>query len=228
MVPVGQWSSMPAETVWPRPVKPEPFRSGQRRGFYSRRYQVMRGRSGPSRLVPANDILVSAGLDTTLKLWSPDGTLLNSIEQFYNGVSATAFSPDGQTIAAAGFDQTITLWDLEGNLRQTLAGHDAEVRSVAFSPDGKRLASASADQTIRIWTLEGEVLATLKGHENSVWSIDFSPDGQWLISASEDSTVKFWNMDLAVDPQNAFRLGCDWVRDYLRYGTDVSDRDLCP
>mgnify|MGYP003487452652 len=172
-------------------------------------------------------------MDKTLKLWrQQDGTLIKTLNHFSQGVSTTAFSPNSHHIASGGFNNNIEIWNLDGSLVKRLKGHNAEVRSIAFSPNGKLIASASSDQTIKIWNADGNgtVLATLKGHSKAVWSVAFSPDGEWLVTASEDGTVKLWNLDLALhSSEQAFRQGCNWVRDYLRHGSDVSDLDrhLC-
>jgi WD40 repeat protein len=186
------------------------------------------GHSGNVRAVafsPDNELIASASLDETLKIWRKDGSLVRTLDHFNNGVSAAAFSLDRQQVAAGGFDKTITLWDLQGRLLKTLVGHTAEVRNIAFSPDGKLIASASSDRTLKLWNREGTNLATLKGHASEVWSTAFSPDGHWLVSASEDGTAKLWQVDLALNSENVFRQGCNWVRDYLKYSAEVSDRD---
>ena len=198
--------------------------------------KTLTGHSGEVRSVAVsrnNNIIASASMDKTLKLWrQQDGTLIKTLNHFSQGVSTTAFSPNSHHIASGGFNNNIEIWNLDGSLVKRLKGHNAEVRSIAFSPNGKLIASASSDQTIKIWNADGNgtVLATLKGHSKAVWSVAFSPDGEWLVTASEDGTVKLWNLDLALhSSEQAFRQGCNWVRDYLRHGSDVSDLDrhLC-
>jgi WD40 repeat protein len=172
-----------------------------------------------------NALVASASLDKTIRIWKPDGRLLKIFQQFPGGVSTTTFSSDSRYVISGGFDGQIAIWSLDGNLVKTLKGHSAEVRGIALSSDGKHMTSASADQTIKLWKTDGTLLTTLKGHTNAVWSVNFSPNGQWLVSASEDGTAKLWQVDLALNSEKAFRQGCNWVQDYLKYSAEVSDRD---
>ena len=73
------------------------------------------------------------------------------------GVSALAYSPDGQTLATAGADRTIKFWDVkDGKERATLVEGVGCVRSLSFSPTGEWLAYAGSDLTIKLWHLSGE------------------------------------------------------------------------
>ena len=144
-------------------------------------------------LSPDGQTLASASADQTIKLWSLDGDLIQTLKGHVARVRSVSFSPDGQTLASASDDQTVKLWNLEGDLIQTLEGHSSWVRSVSFSPDGQTLASASDDQTVKLWNLEGDLIQTLEGHHSWVKSVSFSPDGQTLASASNDQTVKLWD-----------------------------------
>ncbi|NET36876.1 MAG: hypothetical protein F6K19_33425, partial [Cyanothece sp. SIO1E1] len=133
--------------------------------------------------------------DRTVKLWSRDGQLLQTLEGHSDSVLSVSFSPDGKTLASASADRTVKLWSRDGQLLQTLAGHSDSVLSVSFSPDGKTLASASSDRTVKLWSRDGQLLQTLEGHSDSVLSVSFSPDGKTLASASSDRTVKLWSRD---------------------------------
>ncbi|NET34013.1 MAG: hypothetical protein F6K19_18655, partial [Cyanothece sp. SIO1E1] len=144
---------------------------------------------------PDGQTLASASDDRTVKLWSRDGTLLQTLAGHGDWVRSVSFSPDSQTLASASEDRTVKLWSRDGTLLQTLAGHGDRVWSVSFSPDGQTIASASSDGTVKLWSRDGTLLQTLAGHGFSVWSVSFSPDGQTIASASDDRTVKLWSRD---------------------------------
>ncbi|MGF1522657.1 MAG: AAA-like domain-containing protein [Leptolyngbyaceae cyanobacterium] len=155
----------------------------------------------------------SADKDNTVKLWSVDGQLLQTLpEEGEKGhdapVLSVVFSPDGENIATARNDNTVKLWSVDGQLMQTLPeegeeGHDAPVLSVAFSLDGETIATGSDDNTVKLWNMDGEALQTLDGHGDRVLSVAFWPDDKNVAVAnednvavvSEDNAVKLWSLD---------------------------------
>jgi WD40 repeat protein len=194
-------------------------------------WHVLKGHSGPVWAVDfsANgQIIASASGDRTVRLWKPDGTLLNVLKGHSAAVQTVAIAPNSQIIASGSADRTVKLWKPDGTLLTTLNGHNGSIRSVKFSPNGELLASASADKTIKLWKLDGSLLATLTGHSSTVWTVDFSPNGQKLASGGEDLKIIIWDLQrvLQVD---LLAYSCQWARDYLRTNAQVqqSDRHLC-
>jgi WD40 repeat protein len=97
--------------------------------------------------------------------YQPNRGLLRSLEGHDSGVSACAFSPDGEIILSTGSSE-LRVWDAPtGRLLATLPGYYPWVQACAFSPDGTRFAL-------------GE------------WDCAFSPDGRTIASAGSDGTVK--------------------------------------
>ncbi|MEH1998250.1 MAG: hypothetical protein V7L00_05785 [Nostoc sp.] len=151
---------------------------------------------------PNGQLLASGSRDRTVKLWRPDGTLLQTLKGHTDAVTCVNFSPDGQTLASASLDRTVQIWrknpitgKFDPKPYKTLKGHGDWVYSVNFSPDGELLATGSNDRTVKLWRKDGSLVKILRGHQGWVNWVNFSPDGQFIVSASDDKTVKIWRKD---------------------------------
>lgn len=145
--------------------------------------------------------LASASQDRTVKLWRPDGTLVETLSTDEGGATSVSFSPDNRFLVTASDDNkgqgTVTLWQLDRlgtrTVRRWIA-HSNTVTHLAFSPDGQKLVTASWDKTVKLWTLDGKALATLTGHNQEVMDASFSPDGRTIATVSLDQTVRLWDL----------------------------------
>jgi WD40 repeat protein len=125
-----------------------------------------------------------------------------------NGVTAAAFSPNGNRIATGCYDGTVKLWDAETGRETGTLGTPASttphpwdrrcIKAVTFSQDGKQIAAVSNDGSEKVWdaTDGGTVLThklTLKGQNEVVASVAFSPDGTRIATGGNDGTAKLWD-----------------------------------
>jgi WD40 repeat protein/serine/threonine protein kinase len=132
-----------------------------------------------------------------------------TIEDYQEGITSLAYSPDGSRIAAAfsdlevdgdvpGIPGSVRVWDVAtGHQLYKLRGHPAKVYGLGFSPNGKRLASAGGSDEkgeVKIWDMTtGQEVATLAGFKRAVYGVSFSPNGTQLASGCIDGTVTIWN-----------------------------------
>ncbi len=151
---------------------------------------------------PDGEILASGSRDRTVKLWRPDGTLLQTLNGHSDAITSLSFSHNGQFLASASLDKTVQIWrknpateEFDPEPQVTLNGHRDWIYSVNFSPDGSLLATGSKDNTVKLWYPDGKLVKILRGHQDWVNWVSFSPDGQLLASASDDKTVKIWRKD---------------------------------
>jgi WD40 repeat protein len=139
--------------------------------------------------------IISASADNTVKLWQPDGMLLQTLSGHSSEVFEVAISTAGDVIASASADGTINLWKPDGTLLKVLKGHQSGIRGVTFIPNSQMLVSASDDNTARVWNPTNPFSKVLHGHRGTIWDVDFSPDGKMLASASSDGSFKVWARD---------------------------------
>ncbi|MBW4645879.1 MAG: hypothetical protein KME23_23310 [Goleter apudmare HA4340-LM2] len=151
---------------------------------------------------PDGQLLASGSTDKMVKLWRPDGLLLQTLAGHSDAVTSVSFSPDGQTLASASLDKNVQLWrknsitgDFDPHPYKVLQGHGDWIYSVSFSPDGELLATGGKDGIIKLWRQDGSLVRILRGHQGWVNWVTFSPDGQFIASASDDKTIKIWRRD---------------------------------
>ncbi len=121
--------------------------------------------------------------------------------QTIDGVSALAFSPNGQLLAA-GFaytSGTVGLWDSDsGEPRGQFTNATAWVRALAFAPDGRRLAATSKNGTIQLWNVAGcTEVGRLRGHPDEGLALAFQADGQTLASGCGQGGACVWALNVS-------------------------------
>jgi WD40 repeat protein/energy-coupling factor transporter ATP-binding protein EcfA2 len=141
--------------------------------------------------------IATGSQDSTVRLLSIEGKLLNIFTGHQGWVNSVAFSPDGKHIVSGGQDSTLRSWSIESRLSKTFkAPNGSEIYSVVFSRDGKYIATGNKDSTVQLWSIEGKLLNTLKSkNKSTVRSVAFSPDGKYVISGNEDSTIQLWSIE---------------------------------
>lgn len=160
-------------------------------------YNTLSGHQANIRTVafsPEGEMLATASVDSTVKLWNRDGALIKTLTDHEAAVSFVAFSPDGQMLATASEDQTAKLWRRDGTLITTLTGHQGSVWNIHFSADGQTLATNSGDNTIKLWRSDGTLINTIKTNA-AVFNVALAPDGETLVTRSGDSAIRLLKRD---------------------------------
>ncbi|GIT87529.1 c-type cytochrome [Roseobacter sp. OBYS 0001] len=148
----------------------------------------------------ANDQVVSAGDDYSVRLWSPQNGTVRELGRHNAKVIRLAAAPDGQSVASASWDRTVRIWPIDGAAPVLIEGHDNTVSDVAFSPDGTRVYTSSADGTIRVWDAQtGAFLKRLVEHGFGINTLLVAPDESWLAYGAVDGGTRLVSLPEGVE-----------------------------
>jgi WD40 repeat protein len=138
--------------------------------------------------------VASAGDETVVRLWRPDGAT-ELIGHNQRGRSV-AVSSDGQIVASGSEDGTIRLWRAsDGQLINSFRGHSLYIFAMGFSPDGKTIFSASLDKTIKLWrATDGGLIKSVNRPEVGYLIVSVSPDLRLAGYYREDGSFKLWSL----------------------------------
>jgi len=144
------------------------------------------------RFTPPGDRLISASLDSWVKIWNLDGTLAASFQP--GGGAANPLAVLGLGVAANGLtlgvvlaEGPLVLWDLSTN--QKLSEYEGSISGgydgsqVIFSADGEYLAETlGGGGQISLWRLRDQALLWRGG----LFTAAFSPDSRYFIYTDVD------------------------------------------
>jgi WD40 repeat protein len=155
--------------------------------------------------------IVTAGLDSTPKIWSFDGktwTFDRRSSRLLTGggqglgesedverLNTAAFSPDGTRVVAASTSGTARVWNLRTSTGPLLLHSSAELKAAEFSPDSRRILVASVDGTARIWDLSDPTSKplVLRRNKSPLNSAVFSRNGRQVVAAHADGSAIVWD-----------------------------------
>ncbi len=137
--------------------------------------------------------ITSVSWDRTIKIWSVDGTLLETIIDRSQRIWGVALDSKNNTIATASDRYGVKLWRAKNPLLTRFRDYDAAVIDVAYHPRRDLIITASDDNTIKLIDSQGKFIKTWK-NEASVLGVAYSPDGNTFISGHNDGTVKLWQV----------------------------------
>lgn len=144
---------------------------------------------------PDQQQIASTGVDGTIKLWRPDGTLLKTLTGHTGIVYALKFSPDGTRLISGDDKKSIRIWKPDGTLIKTIQPQASAIWSLAFSPDSSTFISGGPDSSVEVWSRDGVPLQVLPGRPAGVRGVAFSPDGRFIAAGNTDSSVSLWSRE---------------------------------
>ncbi|HEX5219194.1 MAG TPA: WD40 repeat domain-containing protein [Verrucomicrobiae bacterium] len=166
-------------------------------GTVVHRLEAHRTRVGALCFSPDSQVLLTGGLDRTIRAWDVvTGMELRSFTGHLGEVSDLSFAPDGQSFVSAG-DNSARVWSVAtGELLHTVAVTNGGMIRVKFTPDGNRLVTADlafpSTNNVRLWDLATEQMIRSFNHRSI--ALGFTAGGQ-LVTAGEDAIVRVWDLE---------------------------------
>jgi len=112
------------------------------------------------------------------------------------GVTAVAFSRNGQYLAAAGADGALKIWNVRTHNAIPIAAalHAGSVFALAFSPGNDMLASGSSQTgVIKLWEWKKNRVTSLPEKISGLRALVWSQEQNTLIAGGKDGTLRLWN-----------------------------------
>lgn len=148
---------------------------------------VYSGHEGPVlATVFANNILVTAGGDKTVRFWDlVTKTQFKVVQKHTHWVLCLGFNDE--FIVSGGMDGLINIYDYKGNHIRTLARHKDGISILKVTSD--KIISCSRDSTCIVWNFEGSVLATWN-HSKPIKALCITDD--MIITGGTDNTIRVY------------------------------------
>lgn len=136
---------------------------------------------------PSEDMVVSASLDQTVRVWDISGLRKKNV----------APGPGGLDDHLKGAGHTDLFGQSDAVVKHVLEGHDRGVNWACFHPTMPLIVSGADDRMVKLWRMNDSKaweVDTCRGHYNNVSCVTFHPKQDLIVSNSEDKSIRVWDL----------------------------------
>ncbi len=142
---------------------------------------------------PDGTLLVTAGEDRTIRLWSTvSRTLRSTLRGHLGEVNSAVILSDGRMIASASDDETVRIWDVQSgqNIKTFTTFRSDQVVGVVFSPNCTKVYATGRKGLMIAWDLATELQTqAFTAAVPTVQGVAISPDGVTLATVSRGTDI---------------------------------------
>lgn len=121
------------------------------------------------------------------------GQLQTTLEGHKRGVTAIAYSPNGEVLTSGDFDGVMKIWDIDTGQHRHIQTPHSIVSDVVFSPNGQTILSWRSGDFL-LWDVDtAKIIAKLKDTDG-IRRIVYSPDGKLLVGTN-DWWIHLWDAE---------------------------------
>lgn len=149
-------------------------------------------------------LLLSAGMDTKVKIWDVfnSGKCMRTYMGHGKAVRDIWFCNDGSKFLTAGYDKNIKYWDTETGQVISAFSTGKIPYVVRLNPDEDKqniLLAGMSDKKIVQWDMNtGQITQEYDQHLGAVNTITFVDDNRRFVTSSDDKSLRVWEFGIPV------------------------------
>jgi WD40 repeat protein/energy-coupling factor transporter ATP-binding protein EcfA2 len=138
---------------------------------------------------------VSTSSDYTIKVWTNNGQLIQTLAGHKDTVFDSIFAKDDNLLISTSRDNTIKFWNIDTYgcfyLKKSIIDQD-EVINIALIPDTKIIALGTKNGKLKLWNLDGNLISSVDTEQDTINDLSVSPNGKFIASAAGTNKLKLW------------------------------------